>query len=107
MIEAVKRKTAKEWRARCAAIALGEAANGREKLAQHLALETEMSVEQALAILEASARETKPAKPTSRLDLVPRLSVTGDDWAAVRGSEQHRRGHGPEPRTDDPQMGLK
>lgn len=57
-------------RARIGAILNSEAATGREKLANHLATNTDLSAEDAIATLEASAIEMQQNAGKSALDLV-------------------------------------
>lgn len=76
-------------RKRIAAIQTCDAAKGRPILAAHLALETEMSVEQAAALLAKAAIEApdKPANPlAAAMENVPNPKVgagAGDDGAAA------------------------
>jgi len=72
--EAARKRSAEEARERIRAITLSAAAKGREKFASYLAFETELTVEQALGALAVAGVETRPV---SRMDLVPRLGVTG------------------------------
>lgn len=93
--EAVKASAKAEERSRISAIIGCEEAKGREKLAMHLATQTEMAVDSAKALLAVSATESAPqASHKSALDLVmssenvPVLGADSGSDAELSASEQ-------------------
>lgn len=81
-------------RVRVSAILTAEAAQGREELAQHLAFDTDMSAEQATAMLSKSPKAAATA-PASRLDeAMARTEQPGigpDSAAAETGEAEQRK----------------
>lgn len=63
--EAIAKRARTEERARYGAITQSPEAKGRESLARHLALETELTVEQAAQVLRASPRESEQPRSTT------------------------------------------
>jgi hypothetical protein len=72
-------------RARCAAILTAPEAAGRSRLAHHLALETRLPTDEAIAVLKAAPREQFEALGSPRVcrldGRVPSPNI-GSDWAA-------------------------
>jgi len=107
---ATEKKVAEEIKARCRAITTNAVAKGRWKLAFHLATETDVSVEEAPAILAVAEAEPEPeARPASRMDLVPCLAITAEQFAAGMTPRRERRPSradpaAPDGRSDDPWM---
>lgn len=66
--------TAEQAKARISAILRLDAAKGREGLAQTLALETDVSVEQAEAILNAAPVATAAPAPAAAAPVVPSIA---------------------------------
>ena len=81
---------AQEVKARCAAILESDEAHGRERLARHLALETEFTVVDAIAALAAS-----PRVPVAALACAPesvkaaRLRQANDAFAKAYGRTEY------------------
>lgn len=91
--EAGKREGAKESttaeRSRVKAILTSENAKGREDLAQHLAFDTALEADQAVALLGKSPKVAAeaPAKPTSKLDAAIAASGGSPNVGSEAGAE--------------------
>lgn len=93
--ETLKASAKAEERTRIGAIIGCDEAKGREKLANHFATQTDMSVEAAKAALAVSAKEAEPeATHKSALDIamaneqVPSVGADADTGAELTESEQ-------------------